>query len=102
MSNAFRGGRWSFVRVGMSASDQQGGFGPEALAIASAAFAKSWRFIESDPVLEGHDHELMQAELVRAIAESLKTGERDEIRIANGAIRRTRDRMLKPEKHSAL
>ena len=86
----------------MSALDQQGGFGPEALAIASAAFAKSRRFIESDPVLEGHDHELMQAELVRAIAESLKTGERDEIRIANGAIRRTRDRMLKPEKHSAL
>jgi hypothetical protein len=43
------------------------GLAPDASAIASEAFSRSWHFIERDPVLAGHDREALQAELALRI-----------------------------------
>jgi hypothetical protein len=82
----------------MSMLMQRGYFGPEALAVASEAFSKSWSFIEGDPILKSHDREKLQAELARGILEMLQTGECDLLHISNRAIRRLRERMLMPGK----
>jgi hypothetical protein len=69
---------------------------PEMSAVASEVFARSWHFIERDPVLAGHDREALQAELARRIFEILDAGhhaERDLLRIANRAISNVREAM---------
>jgi hypothetical protein len=86
----------------MSTPSQQGYFGPEAVAIASEAFSKSWDFIEHDPILNRCDREKLQAELARGILETLETGELDLVRIANRAIRLIRDRMPIPKNNLRL
>jgi hypothetical protein len=74
---------------------KRGGFSPEAEAIASEAFSRSWHFIERDPVLAGHDREALQAELALRIQQILAThaSDRDPLRIANRAISVVRERM---------
>jgi hypothetical protein len=73
-----------------------GALAPEALAVASEAFSRSWHFIEQDPVLAGHDRETLQAELALRIQEIAASGvERDPLRIANRAIGRVREEMRK-------
>jgi hypothetical protein len=65
---------------------------PEVSAVASEVFARSWHFIERDPLLAGHDRETLQAELARRIFEILNAAdeERDLSRIANRAIKKVR------------
>jgi hypothetical protein len=71
----------------------EGVFGPEVLAVASEAFGRSWRFIERDPLLAGHDRAALQAELARRILNLAQDGERDTLRIANRAIGGMREKM---------
>jgi hypothetical protein len=79
------------------------GFDPDASAIASEAFARSWHFIERDPVLAGHDRETLQAQLALQIQQVMAAdvSDRDPIRVANLAIGRVREKMCKPERRSA-
>ena len=76
---------------------------PQAAAVASEAFSRSWRFIERDPVLAGHERDTLQAELALRIQE-IMTGsgaERDPLRIANRAIGRMREEMRTHASHGA-
>jgi len=76
----------------MSVLVRQGCFGPEEVAIASEAFSRSWSFVERDPILENCDRQKLEAELARGILDTLKTGERNLLRISNRAIHRLRER----------
>jgi hypothetical protein len=77
------------------------GIASDASAIASEAFARSWHFIERDPVLAGHDRDTLKAQLAleiqRAIAE---VPHLDVLRIANRAIGRVREEMLEQDQRS--
>jgi hypothetical protein len=79
------------------------GIDPDALAVASEAFARSWHFIERDPVLAGHDRETLQAQLALQIQQLMASyaSERDPLRIANRAIGRVREEMREPERRFA-
>jgi hypothetical protein len=79
------------------------GIAPGASAIASEAFARSWHFIERDPVLAGHDRETLQAELALQIQRLMAADalERDPLRIANRAIGKVREEMREPERRFA-
>jgi hypothetical protein len=79
------------------------GIDPDASAIASEAFAKSWHFIERDPVLAGHDRETLQAELALQIRRLMAapSSEREPLRIANRAIAKVREEMREPERRFA-
>jgi len=66
---------------------------PEAVEIASAAFARSWRFIEHDPLLRGHEPARLKAELARVIV-ALAHDHPDPLRLANRAIGRLRESKL--------
>lgn len=72
-----------------------GALDPQACAVASEAFSRSWQFIERDPVLAGHEREMLQAELALRIQEIMiaSSSERDPLRIANRAIGRMREEM---------
>jgi hypothetical protein len=74
----------------------QGRLAPEA----SEAFARSWHFIECDPVFAGHNRETLQAELALCIQQIIAADgcERDPIEIANRAIGRVREEMRGPER----
>ena len=76
------------------------GIDPDASAIASEAFARSWHFIERDPVLAGHDREALQAELAVQIQHVMMTdaANGDPLRIANRAIGLVREQMREPER----
>ena len=76
------------------------GIDPDASAIASEAFARSWHFIERDPVLAGHDRETLQAQLALQIQQILVSDAsvRDPLQIANRAIFRVREEMRKPQR----
>ena len=56
------------------------GSGPEASAIASEAFSRSWHFIERDPVLAGRDQLALQIQQIMVTDDSV----RDPLRIAIG------------------
>jgi hypothetical protein len=79
------------------------GIDPGASAIASEVFARSWHFIERDPVLAGHDRETLQAQLALQIQRLMAThaSERDPLRIANRAIGAVREEMREPERRFA-
>jgi hypothetical protein len=70
-----------------------GALPPVVLAVASEAFSKSWRFIELDPVLAGHDREALQSQLALRIQQIMlaDASERDPVRIANQAIGKVRE-----------
>jgi len=76
------------------------GIDPDASAIASEAFARSWHFIERDPVLAGHDRETLQAQLALQIQQILVSDAsvREPLQIANRAIFRVREEMRKPQR----
>ena len=63
----------------------------EASTIASEAFARSWRFIERDPILAGHDRDVLKAHLGQEIQRAMaEVPELDLLGIANRAIGRLR------------
>ena len=82
---------------------RSGRLDPEASAVASEAFSRSWHFIERDPVLGGHDRETLQAELALRIQEivSVSSSKRDPLHIANLAIGRVRQELQQPQRHLA-
>jgi hypothetical protein len=59
---------------------------PETADLVSAAFARSWRFVRSDPELGYDDTDAMRIRLSRHLESLAKYGERDLLRLANGAI----------------
>jgi hypothetical protein len=59
---------------------------PETADLVSAAFAKSWRFVSTDPELAYDDTEAMRIRLSKHLESLAKYGERDLLRLANGAI----------------
>lgn len=59
---------------------------PNADALASEVFNRSWQFLESDPVLAGEDRQQLQEQLARIILEIMGSGERNLWVIANRAI----------------
>jgi hypothetical protein len=78
------------------------GIAPDASAIASEAFARSWHFIERDPVLAGHDRDTLKAQLALEIQRAMAdVPHLDLLRIANRAIGRVRDEMREREGRSA-
>jgi hypothetical protein len=67
------------------------GIAPDASAIASEAFARSWHFIERDPVLAGHDRGTLQAQPALEIHQLMAAvSHLDALGIANLAIGRVR------------
>jgi ribosomal protein L29 len=78
------------------------GIAPDASAIASEAFARSWHFIERDPVLAGHDRDTLKAQLALEIQRAMaNVPHLDLLRIANRAIARVREEMRERERRSA-
>jgi hypothetical protein len=78
------------------------GIAPDASTVASEAFARSWHFIERDPVLAGHDRDILKAQLALEIQRVMAEAPHlDLLRIANRAIGRVREEMLERERHSA-
>ena len=69
------------------------GMTPDASIIASEAFARSWHFIERDPVLAGHDRDILKAQLALEIQGAIaEVRHLDLLGIANRAIGRVRRR----------
>jgi hypothetical protein len=58
----------------------------ETADLVSAAFAKSWQFVRTDPELGHDDTDAMRIRLSRHLESLAKYGERDLMRLANGAI----------------
>jgi hypothetical protein len=58
----------------------------ELADLVSAAFAKSWGFVSTDPELGYDDTDAMRIRLSRHLESLAKYGERDLMRLANGAI----------------
>lgn len=54
--------------------------------LVSAAFEKSWRFVETDPLLVHNAKELLRDRLRANLELSLRNGEQDILHIANSAI----------------
>jgi len=54
--------------------------------ILSAAFAKAWAYVQSDPALGTLDPSERQSELARALMAILKLGETDPTSLANSGI----------------
>ena len=59
---------------------------PQTADLVSAAFAKSWQFVITDPELGHDDTDAMRIRLSRHLESLAKFGERDLWRLANGAI----------------
>src|SRR5439155_21184598 len=56
---------------------------PETVDLVSAAFAKSWQFVRTDPELGHDDTDAMRIRLSRHLENLAKYGERDLMRLAN-------------------
>ncbi|MCP3441357.1 hypothetical protein [Bradyrhizobium sp. CCGUVB14] len=54
--------------------------------LVSAAFEKSWRFVEKDPFLTHNAEALLRARLRAHLERSLRTGEKNVFDLANNAI----------------
>jgi hypothetical protein len=63
---------------------------PETADLVSAAFAKSWEFVRTDPELGHNDTDAMRIRLSRHLESLAEYGERDVWRLANGAIGKLR------------
>ena len=59
---------------------------PATADLVSAAFAKSWQFVRTDPKLAHDDIDAMRTRLSRHLENLANHGERDLWRLANGAI----------------
>jgi hypothetical protein len=60
---------------------------PETAAdLVSAAFNKSWQFVRTDPALAHSDMDEMRIRLSKRLRRLAQDGERDVLRLANGAI----------------
>jgi hypothetical protein len=76
------------------------GIAPDASTVALQAFARSWHFIERDPVLAGYDRDILKAQLSLEIQRAMAEGPHvNLVQIANRAIGRVREEMR--ERHSA-
>ena len=65
-------------------------FGPETVEALATAFHKSWSFISNDPHFATKDPVLLQRRLAECLMQLTGEGERDPLRLANGAIGRMR------------
>ncbi len=65
-------------------------FEPETVEALVKAFDKSWSFISNDPLLATADPDLLRPRLAKYLMQLAAEGERDPLRLANGAIRRMR------------
>lgn len=54
--------------------------------LLTVAFDKSWRFVEKDPFLAHNPKSLLRSRLQTFLEISVGNGERDLLRLANGAI----------------
>jgi hypothetical protein len=59
---------------------------PETVKIMDEAFGVAWRFLRSDPVVDEVDRAVLRKALARALLASVRTGERNAHRRADGAI----------------
>jgi hypothetical protein len=59
---------------------------PEIADLVNAAFERSWQFVRADPKLVDDDIDAMRTRLSRHLESLAKYGERDLLRLANGAI----------------
>jgi hypothetical protein len=59
---------------------------PDTVKIMDEAFGLAWRFLRTDPVLGEIDRQVIQKALTRALLVSVRTGERNAHRLADGAI----------------
>jgi hypothetical protein len=65
-------------------------FEPETVDALATAFHKSWSFISSEPRFAREDPELLQRCLAKYLMQLAAEGERNPLRLANGAIGRMR------------
>jgi ABC-type nitrate/sulfonate/bicarbonate transport system substrate-binding protein len=65
-------------------------FEPETVEALVRAFDKSWSFISNDPLLATADLERLRRRLAKYLMQLAAEGERDPLRLGNGAIRRMR------------
>jgi hypothetical protein len=65
-------------------------FDAETADLVSAAFARSWQFVRTDPELGHDDTDAMRIRLSNHLESLVKYGERDLLRLANGAIGKLR------------
>jgi len=59
---------------------------PTLAALVSAAFDKSWSFVETDPELAHVDRQEVRTRLAQNLTRIAQDGERDMWRLANAAI----------------
>jgi hypothetical protein len=65
-------------------------FKPEMVKALAAAFSKSWSFISNDPRFATENPTLLQRELSACLMQLAAEGEKNPLRLANGAITRIR------------
>ncbi|WOH64068.1 hypothetical protein [Bradyrhizobium sp. BWA-3-5] len=65
-------------------------------SLVSAAFDKSWRFVETDPLLVHNAKELLRNRLRTYLALSRRNGEQDILHLANSAIWKLRAELGRP------
>lgn len=59
---------------------------PDTVKILDEAFGLAWRFLRTDPALGVIDQAVLRKALARALLVSVRTGERNAHRLADGAI----------------
>jgi len=59
---------------------------PDTVKIMDEAFGLAWRFLRTDPVLGEIDQAILRKALARALLVSVRTGETNAHRLADGAI----------------
>ena len=69
-------------------------FEPEEIKVLSAAFERAWIFIEKSGGLEMDAPEYCRSCLATHIMAIARTGEKDPLRLANGAIHRYRQQIV--------
>jgi hypothetical protein len=65
-------------------------FKPEMVKALATAFSKSWSFISGDPRFATENPMLLQRELSACLMQLAAEGEKNPLRLANGAITRIR------------
>ena len=63
---------------------------PEFQLVAFEAYQRASHFIERDPLLIGENRDYLKKVLCHRICELIRVGEKDVIRLANGAISKVR------------
>jgi hypothetical protein len=67
-----------------------GAFDPETLTVLSAALDRAWDFVQADAAFATSDPSQLRSALATSIFAVARQGERNVVRLANGAISRLR------------